>query len=401
MLSRRELIAQLTAVTVSAPLCPLAFARTEADARMMVVILRGAVDGLALAPPYGDGRYASLRGALALATPGEEGGARKIDGLFGLHPALTATHKLFEKRQALVVHAVASPYRKRSHFDAQDVLENGVATAGERRDGWLNRALGFVGGNADNGAALAMAQTAPLILRGANPATTWAPSKLPDASDNTLARLEQLYEDDPFFAERFAQAMAAQSIADGMDGAGKRRRSGNQAQVLRSTMEHAARFLRAKDGPRIAVTEVSGWDTHANQGAASGSLARKFAALDAGLDAFAGELGGVWRHTVVVVVTEFGRTVRVNGTAGTDHGTASAALLLGGAVNGGRVVADWPGLNESALYQGRDLQPTIDLRSVFKTVLSQHLGIGDAALEHQIFPNSAEAKLLGELIRTA
>lgn len=393
MLTRRDLLkaAGLTAVAGALP----GFAYAEVDARFVLVILRGAVDGLALAAPYGDGNYRRVRGELAIPGPGQADGLLKLDGMFGLHPSLRGMHASYDKGEALVIHAVASPYRERSHFDGQDILENGASRVGGLRDGWLNRAL-----SSDDGLAIALAQNTPLVLRGENAVTSWAPSRLPDADDSTLRRLQRLYADDEFFATRLDQALRSQAIAGstgGMDETGPR---GNEAQQFGELMSSAARFLTAPDGPDIAVVELGGWDTHANQGSSNGALANRFAALDDGISNLREGLGSAWDGTIVAVVTEFGRTVQVNGTRGTDHGTATAAVLLGGAVNGGRIIADWPGLAERDLYAGRDLQPTTDIRSVFKGILEEHLQLPVDTIERRVFPDSQGARPLRNLVST-
>jgi uncharacterized protein (DUF1501 family) len=393
MLSRRELLRN--AALGMAALPTLSFARAETESRFVLLILRGAVDGLAVAPPFGDGNYQKLRGELALPVTA----ANKLDGLFGLHPSLATVRQAFAGGEALVMHAIASPYRRRSHFDGQDVLENGGATEGAIRDGWLNRAIGHFGTAPGNEQAIALSPTTPLVLRGDNSVTSWAPSRLPDADESTLERLQDLYANDAFFATRLAQALTSQEIAGGMDGLPGRQRSGNPQ--LESTMSTAARFLTSDNGPRIAVVEASGWDTHANQGAATGQLANRLGALDTALAAMKSELGAAWANTVIAVVTEFGRTVRVNGTRGTDHGTGTTALLLGGAVNGGRVIADWPGLRDNDLYENRDLRPTLDIRSLFKGVLADHLAVPELFLQREVFPDSAAAPALRDLIRSS
>jgi len=378
----------------------LTLARADSDARFVLVILRGAADGLAIAAPYGDGNYRKIRGELALPEPGDGGGLNKLDGLFGLHPSLPNIYEQYREYQALIVHAVASPYRERSHFDGQDILENGAAQVGSLRDGWLNRALEPLGGALGDEVAIAMAQNTPLVLRGDNSVTSWAPSQLPDAEESTLRRLRDLYASDEFFATRLTQALDAQAIADGEAGMGQMRSRGNDAEQLRTLMRAAARFLTAEDGLQIAVLEASGWDTHANQGTTTGSLANRLEGLDNGLLTLQRGLGDAWSKTIVAVVTEFGRTVAVNGTRGTDHGTASAAILLGGAVAGGRVVSDWPGLRGADLYQGRDLQPTTDMRSVFKAVLAEHLEVPETHLESVVFPDSKSAPPMRDIVRS-
>jgi len=390
MLNRRDVLKSLglTAAACGVP----GFAFADTDKRLVLVILRGAVDGLALAAPYGDGNYRRVRGELAIADPGSSDGLLKLDGLFGLHPSLGAIHQNYLHGQALVIHAAASPYRERSHFDGQDVLENGASAVGALRDGWLNRAL-----TGDN-LAIALAQNTPLVLRGDAAVTSWAPSPLPDADGGTLQRLQRLYANDEFFRSRLEQALKSQAIANSagdMDDTGPR---GNEARQFGELMSAAARFLTAADGPNIAVVEFGGWDTHANQGASTGALANRFKALDDGISHLQLGLGNAWDDTVVAVVTEFGRTVHVNGTRGTDHGTANAAVLVGGAVNGGKVIADWPGLADSNLYAGRDLMPTMDIRSVFKGLLEEHLEVPRGMLEQRVFPDSESATPLRNLI---
>lgn len=392
MLTRRKLLQALGLTAAANSLPGLALAGGTSEARLVLVVLRGAVDGLALAAPYGDGNYRNLRGELAL----QRSDLLKLDGLFGLHPGLPGVHARFRDDEAIVVHAVASPYRERSHFDGQDVLESGGTSVGRLRDGWLNRALAPLSGSSE--IAIALAQNTPLVLRGDNSTTSWAPSRLPDADDSTLGRLQRLYAGDEFFATRLSQALRSQDIATGMDSMSGRR--GNEAQQFGELMTSAARFLVAPDGPRIAVVELGGWDTHANQGTTNGALANRFAALDRGLDKLRDGLGDAWSDTVVAIVTEFGRTVRVNGTRGTDHGTGTAAVLVGGAVNGGRIISDWPGLGNADLYEARDLRPTTDVRSLFKGLLEQHLGLSAGFIDRTVFPNSAAAPPLEDLVRS-
>lgn len=392
MLTRRKMLHAMGLTAAASTLPGLALASADTDKRLVFVVLRGAVDGLALAAPYGDGKYRRARGELALAAPGDNDGVLGLDGLFGLHPSLTALHERYAAGEAVIVHAVASPYRERSHFDGQDLLESGATSVGATRDGWLNRALAAMSGTT----AIALAQNTPLVLRGDIATVSWAPSRLPDADDSTIGRLQSLYAGDEFFALRLEQALRAQDIAMDMGDGGQR---GNEARQFGELASAAARFLTADDGPRIAVLEFGGWDTHANQGTANGQLANRFAALDTGLDKLRQGLRKAWNDTVIVVATEFGRTVQVNGTRGTDHGTATASVVLGGAVNGGRVIADWPGLGNGNLYEGRDLQPTTDLRSVFKGILEEHLDLPPGFVDREVFPDSTSAKALRDLLR--
>ena len=371
------------------------------DARFVLVILRGALDGLAAVAPYGDGNYGRVRGALALPTPGAAGGALKLDGMFALNPALANLHARYQAKELLVLHAVASPYRERSHFDGQDLLENGTTAPHGALDGWLNRALPGMAGarhRSTEQLAMAFAQNVPLVLRGDRRVGSWVPSRLPETDEDTLQRIAALYATDPYFASRLQTAMATETIVD----EGGMSRSG-MVQGLRNSLtpivSAAGKMLKQNDGPRIAVMDATGWDTHANQGAEQGQLFARLAGLDNAVETLRTEMGEAWSRTVVMIATEFGRTVAINGTRGTDHGTATCSLLIGGAVSGGRVVADWPGLASNDLYQGRDLRPTMDLRSVFKGILTAHLGVSESLLETKVFTDSRSAQPMFGLTR--
>ena len=399
MLKRRNFLKNTGLTLMAMGLPPVLLAKTDTETRLVVVLLRGAMDGMGMLAPYGDEKYYSLRRELALPRPGSEGGALKLDGLFGLHPAMTNVFGMYNDGNALLVHAVASPYRERSHFDGQDVLENGGAAVHKQKDGWLNRALAPLGGGLGNERAIGLSQITPLLLRGDQSVTTWAASQMPDTTDDTIGRIQSMYANDEFFSRRLAQALKSQQIADNQDGMQKGLKRNGAAQ-FKATMKSTARFLKAPSGPRIAVLESGGWDTHANQGATKGALATRLTMLDEGMAVLKQGLGEVWDKTVVMTVTEFGRTAAVNGTRGTDHGTASAALLTGGAVNGGKVIADWPGLAVNNLYEGRDLYPTTDIRSLFKGVLAEHIGLDQGFLDKKVFPDSRQAKTLAGLIKT-
>jgi len=380
----------------------LALARTGTSrSRFVFIIMRGALDGLAAVPPYGDPDYAGLRRELALKTPGTPGGALPLNGFFGLHPSLGFLHDSYAAQELVVFHAVSSPYRERSHFDGQDVLENGTLQPHAVQTGWLNRALASLQVEHGKEVGVALGQNIPLVMRGPASVTSWSPSKLAALDDDTLERITDLYAGDPLLASRLADALAADAIAGAVNGAAgaapvQRGKPTRYTEVVRA----AAGFLRRDDGPQVAVFDTTGWDTHANEGNAEGQLAGRLAALDAGLRTLKDELGGAWADTAVLLATEFGRTVATNGTRGTDHGTATAAFLLGGAVQGGRVIADWPGLSSRSLYQGRDLKPTADLRSVLKGVLSEHLLVSTSTLESSVFPDSTNARVVKGLFRS-
>jgi uncharacterized protein (DUF1501 family) len=392
----------------------LAFARTgSSKSRFVFIVMRGALDGLAAAPPYGDPDYAGLRRELALKAPGSPGGALPLNGFFGLHPSLAFLRDSYTARELVVFHAVASPYRERSHFDGQDVLENGSLQPHAVQTGWLNRALASLQTGQGKELGVALGQNFPLVMRGPASVTSWSPSKLAALDEDTLERITDLYAGDPLLAARLADALAADAIAgaapelamqaaaDDMHAAAANQPLLQRGKPMRYTevVRAAAGFLRRDDGPQVAVFDTTGWDTHANEGNAEGQLAGRLAALDAGLRTLKDELGPAWANTAVLLATEFGRTAATNGTRGTDHGTATAAFLLGGAVQGGRVMADWPGLSSRSLYQGRDLKPTTDLRSVLKGVLSEHLLVSSGAMENTVFPSSADARPIKGLFR--
>lgn len=397
MTSRRAFVSGTLAAGATALLPKCVFADVATDARFVLVLLRGALDGLAAVPAYGDGSYAAKRGALAITAP-----QLKLDGMFALHPSLTRLHERFQAKELIVFHAVASPYRERSHFDGQDLLENGTSTAKAAHDGWLNRALPLLPEakqRATDRVALALAQNVPLVLRGDARVGSWAPSRLPETDSDTLQRIADLYSTDPYFASRLQSALAADQVAGEGGGEGMSAGRRDPLNALAPVAAAAGKFLAAADGPRVAVLEASGWDTHANQGAERGQLANRLRGLDQAVDSLRTSLGAAWARSAVLVVTEFGRTVAVNGTAGTDHGTATCAFLAGGAVAGGRVVTDWPGLANSALYEGRDLRPTTDLRSILKGVLAAHLGAAESGLEEKVFPGSRAARPLEGLVK--
>ncbi len=397
VVNRRTLLRTSVQLTLLAPFARVASALPNADARFVIVILRGALDGLAAVAPYGEPQYRSLRGALALDSPGSTGGALKLDGLFALHPSLTNLHAMYAAKELAVLHAVATPYRERSHFDAQKVLEAGNPHPSASEGGWLNRALAQLQTEGAKRDAIALNDNVPLVLRGDYPVNTWAPSRLPDADQDLLARVRKMYENaDPRLADRLIEALdAREMIGDAASGGAQGDARG--AGPINPLVTAAARFLKSPSGPRIAAIDIGGWDTHANQGAGQGNLATRLHGLDAGVQTLKTELGTVWKDTTVLIVTEFGRTVAVNGTRGTDHGTAGVAFLAGGAVNGGRVVGDWPGLAPRDLYQNRDLRATTDLRGVFKGVLAERFGIREAALERVVFPGSESVQPLSHL----
>jgi uncharacterized protein (DUF1501 family) len=414
-LDRRAVIKLGLAAGASALTGRFSFAAPAATpSRFVFIIMRGALDGLSAVPPVGDADYVRLRGELAIAPPGRDNSALPLDKLFGLNPGLAFLHESFGAQELLVFHAVATPYRERSHFDGQDVLENGVSVPHGSPTGWLNRALNNLPPSARAGRerGVALAQNVPLVLRGPAAVASWSPSVLPDLDPDTLQRIADRYASDPVLSRRLADALAtdqlaaqaAQSpVAPAVDAAdptamaatANRSTNGRYQETVRT----AAGFLRREDGPSVAVFDTTGWDTHFNEGGGQGQLRGRLAVLDQSLRTLKDTLGDVWSRTVVLIATEFGRTASANGTGGTDHGTGSAAFLLGGAVAGGRVIANWPGLSSSALYQQRDVKPTLDMRSIMKSVLHDHLQIATRAIDTEVFPDSKAAAYLPNLLR--
>lgn len=391
-LGRRSLLLGLGAA-ITLPRARVAFAQAPGEARLAVVLLRGGLDGLFAVQPYGEPGFGELRGPLALPEPGQEGGLLDLGGRFGLHPRMAQLHAMYAANEAIVVHAVAGNWRTRSHFDAQDLLESG---ADQRlNSGWLNRALAGLParpGAQPNG--LAVGTDLPLLMRGPNQIATYAPRGGGLPTPDLLARIAELNHTDPVTGPAILEGLAARGYA--MNTLGEEGRNRPQpGGAFRALALAAGRLLVQPDGPRIAAFELSGWDTHAQQvNRLNGPLGQ----LDDGLAALKQALGETWRRTAVLVVTEFGRTVRVNGTGGTDHGTGGVAFILGGAVAGGRMAGDWPGLSERALFQGRDLAPTTDLRSLAKGLLRDHVKLPDQAVA-RAFPASEAASPTSGLVR--
>jgi uncharacterized protein (DUF1501 family) len=383
--------------------CTPRLARAEGrDPRVLVIVLRGALDGLGMVAPVGDPDWIGLRGDKALVRDGKTP-ALPLDEFFVLNPAMPTLHRLYRARQATIVHAAATPYRERSHFDGQDVLESGYATPGFKDSGWLNRALtalepdGRVNPRGSRGRPFALGPVTPLVARGSAPMLTWVPQQMLPASDDTQMRVLDLYRHTDM---KLAQALEGRRdlVALAKNGAADMM-APQDGRPLMSLMERlrkyfadaagaAAKYMAQPDGPRVGALSFDGWDTHYNEGAVGGNLASLLGALDGAIAAFETNMGDAWRETVVAVVTEFGRTARINGTDGTDHGTGTVAVLAGGALQGGRVIADWPGVKAANLYENRDLKATTDLRAVLKGVLRDHLRVDERALATRVFPAS-------------
>ncbi|WBH16981.1 DUF1501 domain-containing protein [Sphingomonas radiodurans] len=371
MFDRRSFLIGGALSTLAAGMAPrMAFARAATERRFVFIIQRGAADGLGTLMPVGDPAFASLRGN---AFADDIAGATKLDAMFALHPNMTNAAALYRKRQALFVHAIASPYRDRSHFDGQNVLETGGASAYQAKDGWMNRLLGLL--PQDGARAIAVSATVPTALRGPHEVASYAPSVLPDASDDLLQRVTMLYQGDAQLHELWSDAMDTRQLAGDL--------AQDNGRNAAATGSLAAKLLLPADGARVAMIETGGWDTHSGQ---KGRLGAQLKGLDAMVAALQAGLGPVWNDTLVLVATEFGRTVAVNGTGGTDHGTGAAAMLFGGGVKGGRVLADWPGLAPAALYEGRDLKPTMRLDDMIAGAVAGHYALDPERAGAALFP---------------
>ena len=392
-LSRRTALLGL-ATSFSIGRTALALASAPTEKRLVVIILRGALDGMAAVVPYGDRGLVALRGDIVPPPPGQLNGLLDLGGFFGLHPALTGLHELYRDNQALIVHAVAGCYRVRSHFEAQDYLESGADH--RMTSGWLNRAVAAlppVATQRPEGDALAVGVSVPLLLRGPAPVANWAPHGFATPAPDLYAAIAALNRNDPLTGPAIAEGLRARGFSTAVMAADPDAQESNAF----ATLAHSAgEMLRATDGPRIAALELSGWDTHTAQ---TVRLMAPLKQLDAGLLALKTALGPAWTQTAVLVMTEFGRTARVNGTRGTDHGTGTVAFVVGGAIAGGRVQATWPGLGLGQLFEARDLAPTNDLRAVAKGMLAAHLGLDAAALA-AVFPGSETVGAMPGLIRS-
>ena len=375
ILSRRTLLVSglLSGVAASAGLPRIAFAAAATPKRLVFIIQRGAADGLAIVPPIGDPALAAARGALA----DDDAPPAKLDAMFALHPAMTAAAALYAKRQAHFAQAVATGYRDRSHFDGQNMLEGGGARPYGRSDGWVGRLLTMLP-QADR-AAMAVATALPLAMRGPLPVGTYAPSRLPQADADLIARLSALYATDALLHPLWDSAVRTQELAS--DIGGNNGRNGADLGAL------AASLMTPADGARVMMLETGGWDTHSGQ---RGRLSAQLRGLDQLVGALHTGLGPAWADTLVIVATEFGRTVAMNGTGGTDHGTGSAAMIFGGRLaDGGTVSADWPGLGSGALLDGRDLRPTRGLETVIGAAVAHHYALDPARVMATLYPDVA------------
>ncbi|MEZ8859964.1 DUF1501 domain-containing protein [Vibrio sp. 10N.247.311.51] len=376
-INRRQFMGIAAAVGVSAILPFPSFAKTASDNILIWVSLRGAIDGLNVVVPHADPDYSNLRPNIGL-KPEQ---LLKLDDFFGLHPSLKQCHQWYENNELSFVHACSTAYRERSHFEGQKILENGTSDP-FNTVGWINRLLSLSSEKYDG---IAIDSGLPLIMQGESTVASWYPNRL-KTRDKQTELLEELFQSDQMLSSNFESVMKIDQLV-GDQGVGKQ---------FKSLMGKTGDILSADNGPNIAALELGGWDTHANQGSVNGRLSNQLKTLDVGLAALKASLGDRWQKTVIIAASEFGRTAKENGTKGTDHGTGNVMFIAGGALPslkgaGGKVIANWPGLSQSQLYEGRDLNPTTDMRSVIKGVLNQHLSIEVKQL-NAIFPDSADIR---------
>lgn len=370
--TRRGFLAGACSLAAAPAFAPVSFAAMPGDRRFVAIILRGAMDGLHLVQPYGDKAFSGMRPTLAL-TP--DRGLHDLDGYFGLHPDAAPLMPLWSSGELAFVNAVSTPYRDgRSHFDGQDILEAGTASADGTRTGWLNRALS-VADRSRGLRAIDVNTTMELILAGSNPVDVWEETSSIGMSPDMVGFMRRLYTEDPAFSRVFDEALRADADTERLLGTGKRRQS----------MDDMARFTAGmlNGDYRIAAFSIDGWDSHAQQPDVFSRAAKDLVTVLTGLKS---ALGSNWKNTVVLAMTEFGRTARENGSQGTDHGTGGVALVAGGDIAGGKVLGRWPGIGDGQLYEDRDLLPTQDVRALAAALLQRQFGLGADVLAGTVFP---------------
>lgn len=387
MLNRRHFAKLSAAGLMTSAIAPPIFANVPTEKRFILINLKGAMDGLHALAPYADSEYHKLRPTIGLGAPGTDRAILDLDGSFGLHPALKPLQSLYNAKELVFVPAVSTQYRQRSHFEAQNMLEGGGSSPYQRKTGWLNRAIVELGGS-PNRIGLSLGPTIPLIMRGQADIRTWSDSRLPEADEGFLNRVNAMYEEDPIFHKAFVQAQDDKANAAMMDNM----RLGNGR--LELSTRAALAILKEKNGPRIAVIEAGGWDTHYAQ---ERRLNKLFSELANSIALIRQDLGDIWKDTAVMVVSEFGRTAAENGSKGTDHGTGGLAIIAGGAVNGGKIRGEWPGLSMAALLDERDLAPANHLESLFKSALTQHLSVSERQVADTIFPELNAIQMMQDL----
>ncbi len=393
-MDRRQFIKSGAAAALTASLLQtrVSFANFVSDNRVVVMILRGGMDGLHALVPYTDTHYRNLRPKLALSPEDTNRSALDLDGYFAMHSALGPLMPLYRDAELLFVPAASTSYKRRSHFDGQNILENGADKPFAVKDGWLNRVVSGLD-RSDRRLGLALGSSVPFILHGDTPVQTWSKTSLPEVDGDFLNFLTHVYQSDPEFLKNLMQAQ--QAIEPSMDMSamkGNLQKNRNFA----ASASVAADLLSQETGPRLAVMEMQGWDTHFAQ---ERRLRQLFGQLSEGILALKYGLGAHWSKTVIVVVSEFGRTAAENGSGGTDHGSGGLAIVAGGAVSGGKIAGDWPGLAASGLYEGRDVNAVNDYRGIFKSILKNHLRMDSGYIDEVVFPSSGLIRPMTGLIR--
>jgi uncharacterized protein (DUF1501 family) len=370
-----------------------ATAENPTGRKLVVVMLRGAVDGLNVVAPVADDNYLRLRPTIGLATPGTPGGALDLDGYFGLHPALASLQPLWQQKKLAFVHASGSPDATRSHFDAQDYMESATPGRKNTPDGWMNRLVAQLPGPSTPSRLLGVGPVMPRILSGSAAAINLANAAAATRA-NILDRpaigaaFDKLYASHERFGRAYLDGKSAHKEVMEAAESPQMQAADRGAPLPNGFPDDAARLATLmRNDPKIqlAFVELGGWDTHTGQGAATGQLANRLAPLGQGLAVLAERLGPLFDDTTVVVMSEFGRTARENGNGGTDHGHGNVMWVLGGRVNGGKVYGDWQGVGDSALNEGRDLPVTTDFRNVLVQVAERHLRLSDRQLA-AVFP---------------
>lgn len=385
-MNRRQFLQNLSLLT-GASLIPIGIqgwaarsvAQTPTPKRLIVIFLRGGADGLNIVIPHQDPAYAEVRPTLAIPAPGEKDGALELDGQFGLHPGLQELFPLWQQKSLAFVHACGSPSDTRSHFEAQDNMETAVLNRSRSTDGWMNRLLASLPQGTPV-QAVNVGSTVPLILKGKMPATNLPRGKaasqaLPLDQPQVYEAFDQLYRGSDPLSQTYQKAMAARRIvlAELETEMIQANRGAASPSQLAQDARNLARLMRGDARTQLAFLDVGGWDTHVNQG---GRLYQLLKPLASGLTTLVQELGPLYQETVIVVLSEFGRTVRENGNRGTDHGHGNVLWLLGGQIQGGKVYGTWPGLQESQLYENRDLAVMTDFRDAIAPILQQTFSLG-------------------------
>ena len=374
---RRDFIKAVPASLFLTGFPNLGFTKTNKDGRLIVINLEGGMDGLCAIPPLGDTALRSARRDLLI------NDNLSLNPFFGLHPSLKSFGEMLANDEATVIHATAFPYTKRSHFEGQNIVETGVVTPFSSKTGWLGRAMELAG---VGGRSLSL--DTPLLVRGDMAVEAYYPSNMRGSAVPNMEILEVLksiYEGDALETTEVLQQQLAAS------------RNAPRVRDPEGLATFAGKKMQEAHGPKVAVIRVNQFDTHANQGTEEGLQAEQLEVVDNVFAALKSGLGKMWNSTVVMTVTEFGRTLGQNGSAGTDHGYGSACMIAGGLLENAGIVSDWPGLKSNNLYEGRDLLATIDMRSVCAACLEATFGLEHDEITEDVFSDKAIKRIYNEI----